>query len=153
MEPDPTGGFDPVEFKAAIRGAMTMGIPNLVDDRPTFRFTEVRVFANHDNEGSPFDWEVVPVEPLPGFEPKPAVQVLCAIESIGQGEASEGTNIGTFDMNRARLYLFAEEWALVEDFTTVLLSGTEYIRVKELPILALFEVDVHVVEIHARDES
>ncbi len=149
MEPDPNGAFDPTEFRANIRAAMRMGTANMVEDRPTFHFEDVRLFDDADSEGSPFDWETIAT----GDPPADPVQVLCAIESIGQGEASEGTNIGTFDMNRARLYLFEEEWAAVNGFTTVWLSRTEYIRVKELPILSLFEVDVHVVEIHARDES
>lgn len=148
-QPDPSGGFDPVEFKASIRAAMLMGTPNMVEDRVTFRFAEVRLYDDVDAEGSPFDWETVPTD----VEAPDPVQVLCAVETIGQGEASEGTNMGTFDMNRARLYLFAEEWELVRGFTTVDLSQSEYIRVKELPLLALFEVDIHVVEIHARDEN
>ena len=148
-QPDPTGGFDPVEFKANIRGAMLMGTPNVVEDRCTFKFEEVRLYDDVDAEGSPFDWETTPTD----VEAPDPIQVLCAVETIGQGEASEGTNIGTFDMNRARLYILSEEWELVRDFTTVNLANSEYIRVKELPILALFEVDIHVVEIHARDES
>jgi hypothetical protein len=149
MEPDPNLAFDPVEFRTNIRAAMVMGTPNMVADRPTFHFVDTRVYAGADLEGSPFDWEATAT----GEAPPEPVQVACAVESIGQGEASEGTNIGTFDMNRARLYILDEDWAAVQDFVTVWLSGSEYIRVKQLPILTLFEVDVHCVEIHARDES
>lgn len=150
---DPNGGFERDQFEFDIRSVMTMGMPNVVEDRPTFHFAETRVFASHDIEGSPFDWETQRVDALPGEEPREPTSVLCAVESIGQGEASEGTDIGEFDMNRARLYILDDEWALIDDFTSVWLSGSEYIRVKQLPILALFDVDVHVVEIRARDES
>ena len=92
-EPDPSGNFDSVSFKADIRAAMLMGLPNAVEMRPTFRFQDVRVFANVDEEGSPFDWE----DDLTGDPPPDPVQALCAVETIGQGEASEGTNIGTFE--------------------------------------------------------
>lgn len=147
---DPTGAFQADAFKADIRAVMLMGMPNTVEDRPTFLFTDTRAHVDADAEGSPFDWESTPTVGEPPPEP---VQVLCALEPIGQGEASEGTNIGTFDMNRARIYLFPEEWAQVAEFTSVLLSGSEYVRTKELPTLGLYDVDVHVVEVYARDES
>jgi hypothetical protein len=146
---DPTGAFNGDEFRASIRSAMLMGLPNSVEDQPTFRFEQPLVYDDVDAEGSPFDWETIPVVE----DAREPVRVLCAVETIGQGEASEGTNIGTFDMNRARLYIFDDEWALVDDFTSVVLSGSEYERIKELPILGLFDVDVHVVEIRARDEA
>jgi hypothetical protein len=148
--PDPTGAFQGDVFQADIRAVMLMGLPNTAEDRPTFLFSDTRQHAEADDEGSPFDWESTPTVGEPPADP---VQVLCAVEPIGQGEASEGTNIGTFDMNRARLYLFDEEWEQVANFTSVLLSGSEYMRTKELPTLGLFDVDVHVVEVYARDES
>jgi len=147
---DPTGAFNGDEFRTTIRGVMLMGLPNAVEDRPTFRFEPALVYEDVDYEGSPFEWETVPTG---GEESREPVQTLCAVETIGQGEASEGTNIGTFDMNRARLYILDEDWVEISDFTSVLLSGSEYLRIKELPILGLFDVDVHVVEIRARDEA
>lgn len=149
-QPDPSGAFNGADFEAEIRAVMLMGLPNTVTDWPTFRFSDTRTHVDADAEGSPFDWESTPTV---GEPPADEVRVLCAVETIGQGEASEGTNLGTFDLNRARLYLLRSEWGQVAEFTSVLLSGSEYIRVKELPILGLFDVDVHVVEIHARDES
>lgn len=147
---DPTRGFQLAEFERDIRAAMLMAMPQTVEMRPTFKYTDYRTFDLSDAEGSPLDWEA---QRTVGVPPEADIQVLCAVESIGQGEASEGTDLGTFDMNRARLYLLHEEWEQVKWFTNVWISGSEYVRVKELPEFGLYDAIVHVVEIRARDEA
>lgn len=150
-EPDPSGGFDPDQFHADIRAAMRMGQPNPVGERPTFHFADHRTFDNVDDGDQPFDWTV---DPTGGLDAKTPVQVLCAVEGVGTfGTQTIETAIGGFDQDRSRMYFFEDEWALVFDFTTVEIGGTTYRRVKRLPPLALFDVDIQVVEVKAFDES
>lgn len=142
-------GFD-AEFRASIRAAMLMGTPTLVVDRPTFVLFPVRRWDDADLAGAPWDWTQDPDAETPGGEK----QVLCAVEPVGQGgRVGDETVVGVFDTDRVRLYLFEDEWAQVSTFGVVKLGESSYRRVKRLPPLGLFGVQVEVIECEAIDEA
>lgn len=130
---------------------MLMGLPVVAEDRPMFHFADGRVFPVADAENKPFDWTTSPT----GAAPKADVAVLCAVETKGAvgARGQPRTPVGEFDEDLATLYLFEDEWGQVSDFTSVTLGGSEYVRVKRLPPLALFDVQVEVVQVRARDEA
>lgn len=139
-------GFD-AAFREKIRAAMLMGTPNVVSDRATFIIPGSVTFADVDSTGAPWDWSATPATEVAERE----VQVLCAVEPKGGGE--DATGMGTFDTDEVKVYLFEDEWAQVSGFTAVRLGGSLYERVKRLPPLGLYGVQIEVVECKAVDES
>lgn len=147
---DPTGGFVAAEVREQLRTAMTVGLPNVVAQRPTFRFTPTKTYASADTAGRPWDWTAAPTatDPDPVREP---VQVPCAFE-VG-GQAVEYRALGALNPSEVTLTLLDEDWAQVEGFTEVDLGGNAYIFDHVDPPLALFDMDVMQVVVRARDES
>lgn len=140
------------EFRADIREAMLMGTAVIPEDRPTFHFADGRTFMPADSSGEPFDWTL---SPSGGKPAKPDVQVLCAISTkagVGARDAPR-TPVGEFNNDTATLYLFEDEWAKVFDFTSVTIGRVIYDRVKRLVPLALYDVQVELVEVRARDRA
>ena len=149
---DPKGSFSGAKFRESIRAAMKMGSPTVVEEQATFHFADGRVFASADDAGDPYDWNVAPIGGQAAMAP---VQVLCAIDtkSAVGARGQPRTALGEFDEDTATLYMFEDEWALVSDFTSVWLGGSEYMRVKRLIPLGLFDVQIEQISVRARDES
>lgn len=144
--------FDPVAFRADIRGAMIMGLPEDPAKRPTFHFDPNVVHEVADAGGDPFDWTAplpAPADGDPG--PRVPVQVPCAWETFSGTE--EYTDMGSFNLDEALLTILDVDYALVVGFDHVLLDGNTYHYTKELPARGLFEVTVHQILVTARDES
>ena len=150
-DPDfwPEGSGD--EFKADIRAVQLMAMPNTQSKRPTFYFDQHLSFASPDSAGQPFDLHTVaPV----GSAPRPPVQVLCTVEpmvGLGAGSSTDETATGSFAGHRAKLYFFTEEWAQIDGFATVKIDDIEYTPVRRHPTNALFDVDIHCMEVKAPD--
>lgn len=149
---DPRGSFSGDVFRTAIRAAMSMGSPTVVEDRATFHFADGRTFTVADDTGNPYDWTLAPDG---GLAARASVQVLCAIDtkSAVGARGQPRTPVGEFDEDTATLFLFEDEWALVSDFTSVDLGGSTYVRIKRLIPLGLFDVQVEQVHVRAVDES
>lgn len=143
--------FDANAFRTNIRFAMTMGLPNTVAERATFRWTVVRTFAKDDASGAPLDWGTTATTTVTN----PDVQVECAVE-FGVA-AAENTNVGTFDTSRAVITVLDEEFALLTVNNVladrVLLGGNTYEVDYVGPPLGLFDVTVYQIYCKAPDES
>lgn len=139
------------DFRARIRNAMNMGLPQDVDDQPIFHFADERTFEPADVTNHPYDWTTTPT----GAAPKADVTVTCAIELKGAvgARGQPRTQMGEFDADEATLYFFEDEWGVVNDFTSVSLGQSVYDRVKRLPPLTIYDVQIEQVVVRARDEA
>lgn len=147
---DPTGAFDPDEFREGIRAAMLMGLPEPEDLRPTFLFPASPVHDAADPGNRPWDFN----QPkAPESEPAPdPVQVICGIE-VDPGQRAY-TSVGKFEARRATLTFFEDEWEAVNTpapFQKVLLGLKPYKRGAELEPGGLFDVTIRRVEVIAED--
>lgn len=143
--------FDADAFRTNIRFAMTMGLPNTVAERATFRWTVVRTFAKDDAAGNPYNWESTATTTVAN----PDVQVECAVE-FGNG-GTDNTNVGTFDAGLVTITVLDEEFALLTVGNVmadkVLLGGNTYDIDFVGPPLGLFDVTVYQIYCKAPDES
>lgn len=140
------------EFRRDILAAMQMGFPVVVEDQPIFHIPAVvQETGGTDMGGAPWDWGDEPTV----LEPARDVTVLCAIEDIkGLGSREgEATPVGYFDTDKVTIYMFREEWLQVKDFTAVSLGQSRYRRMKRLPPIGLYGVQLEAIECEAVDES
>lgn len=131
-------GFDPAGFRAGIRFAMNLGAPPDVNLRATFFFPKV-VTAD-----VPLDSSGVPYAPAPvdAAQVKPPVRRPCGIEDASGGTTS--TRLGEYG-DAIIVTLLDEDFAAVEGFEFVVISGLRYNYDKELLPSALGTVVVHRV--------
>lgn len=131
-------GFDPDEFRDAIRFAMTMGAPEVVDQRATFYFPKPRTATG------PTDASGVPYSPTDTVTEQPAAQdpitATCSVEDAA-GNPTE-TGIGTFG-DAIVVTLLDEEYELVLGFEFVAYQGVRWDYEKELLAGGLGSVGVH----------
>lgn len=147
---DPEGAFDPDEYRAGIRQARLMGLPEDVALQPTFLYPSATVHTRADPGNRPWNLNA-PAEP-PAEEPPPPKRVLCGIITDDLQRAY--TSVGKFEADRAILSFFETEWADVNSpvpFVKVLIGGKPYKRAAELKPSALFTVTNHRVEVVADD--
>ncbi len=149
--PDPTGAFNPDEFRANIRMVMLMGFPEDEALRPTFHFASTVENPSSDPGNRPWDLQS-PVEASNAPDP---ILVLCGID-VDPGQRGY-TAVGKFEASTCTLSFFEDEWALVgasvEDggFTHVMIGGKKYQRGATLEPAGLFEVTTQYVEVIAED--
>ena len=144
--PDPDAVFDADSFRESLRFAMTMGLPEPVDLRPTFHFPKVTTsVAPADPGGLPWDHAAPVVEP----SPVASKQVVCLVEPEGGGTGY--TNVGKFTARRATLSFFEDEWADIDGWEWVSIGGNRYDRGPTLEPLGLFEVTLYRVDVVAAD--
>lgn len=130
-------GFDPDEFRNALRFAMDMGAPNDAAQRATFYFPKtVTATGPTDASGAPYS----PDAAVTRAQSKPPVTVSCAIEDAA-GSADE-TRIGRFG-DGIIITLFDEEFAQVTGFEFVGYRGLRYDYDRELLGSSLGSVDIH----------
>jgi len=146
---DPTfgAGFNAAEFRAAITSTMEMGLPNAVEERPTFRWKTRKTFEIADPEGRPYDFGAAPTKQQSHED----VQVPCSVQFINM--KGDGNAVGQFDQPRAVLTLLDEHYTLVEGADEVLLGGNTYKVDYVAPPTGLFSVDVYKIYVLAVDES
>jgi len=143
--PDPTGAFDPDEFRVNIRAVMLMGLPEDTALRPTFHFPKVVDNANPDPANRPWDFN----QPKVTDTTPAAVQVICGVK-VKDGTAGYNS-AGKFDAREATLTFFEDEWAAVDGFSHVMIGLKKFRRAATLEPQGLFEVTVHKVEVIAED--
>lgn len=143
--PDPTGAFDPDDYREQIRAVMLMGLPEDVTLRPTFYFADTVVNEAADPGNRPWDF----TQPKTSTVTVTPVRVVCGIE-VDPG--SKGyTAVGKFEARTATLSFFEDEWDDVDGFIRVLIGGKPYKRGATLEPAGLFEVTTQYVEVIAED--
>lgn len=119
---DPTGAFNAADFRTAIRGVMTMGAPNAVNEQVTFLFAEKATYAAEGPGPAqdPYDWSATPTTDIAAR----TVMVPVAVEYAVGAVTAEG--MGEFDFTRATLTLLDEDYAQVEGASQVLIGGNTF---------------------------
>ncbi len=145
--------FDASAFRDAIHFAMTMGLPNTVNERATFKWKVEREFSKHDAKGSPWDWGDTPSTE----ETLPDVQIPVAVELLSKGGDTLDTHFGEFDVARAIISV------LDEDFVELTQNGrfADQVEMADAlydiqfvaPPVGLFEVTVYSIHAQAVDEK
>lgn len=142
-------GFNASAFKAGIRQAMTMGLPNAESERITFRWNPDRTYQRHDAEGNPWEWDDVPLTD----STQPDVLVTAAVEFAARPAGSLDTSMGQFDASRVIVTILDEDYETIRGADLMLFDGNEYDIQFVAPPLGLFEVTIYSVYGEARDES
>lgn len=102
---------------------MQLGLPQNVEDRPTFYFREVHTFPLGtllDSEGTPLDPRIAAVVTSPD-----PVQVPCAVEFAPDRTDNE-TIVGTFRDTKVTLTILDVDFALVQDAIEVAIGKKRY---------------------------
>lgn len=142
-------GFDAAVFREAIKNTMQMGTTTDTLDRVTFQWNPDVDYEIEDPAGNTYDFSATPIT----YDVQTEIQVDVAMEFIPRSTLSAGNAVAGFDTPRLRLTLLDVDWDLVIGADTVIAGGNTY-RVKYVqPPIALFSVDVWVVECIAFDES
>lgn len=142
-------GFDADLFRESIRAAMTMGLPNTVSERATFRWHPQRTFAKSDPTGKPYDLSAAPVSDTTPED----VQIPCAVEFSARPAGSMETALGEFDTSRVIITLLDVDMPLISGADEVILGGNTYDIQFLGPPIGLFDVTVYQLFAIARDES
>lgn len=133
-------------LRESLRQTMVMGLPDTVGERPTFYFEGEKTFEDHDLEGSPWDWNDVPVTDTS----KGPVQVLCAYEffsPLGR-QGAFLTEVGEFNPTTVKLTMFESEFQSVYGFTYVTIGPSQqrwWFRFFE-PAVSLNDLTVYTVQ-------
>lgn len=142
-------GFNPAEFRDAIKFAMHMGLPEDTQERATFIWTPQKTYSRTDAAGRPLRWTDTPVTNVTHED----VQVDVAVEfqrySSGEGQ----TSLGDFHTTSVTLTVLDEDFALIEGADKVLLGGNTYTIEYVAPPVGLFDVTVYQIYLRAEDES
>lgn len=141
--------FDAAAFRAAIRSAMDMGLPNATNERATFRWAVEKTFATADPAGQPYTFNTAPASTVV----RPDVRIPVAVEFSARPAGSTDTSLGEFDTSRVIITILDEDYEQVEGANEVLLGGNAYDVQFVGPPLGLFSVTVYQVYAEARDES
>lgn len=142
-------GFDAARFREAILATMTMGLPDSVDERATFRWPQVRTFERQDPARNPYSWDDVPEQELV----RPDVRIPVAVEFASSYGVVGETTIGSFDATRAIVTVLDSEFPKIEGASEVLLGGNTYVIDYWAPPQGLFDVTIYRAYCTARDES
>lgn len=145
-----TPSFSATNFRRNIHFAMNMGLPNVVEERATFRWAPVRSWDKQDPQIQPYSWDAQPTTEVTHDD----VQIHVAVDyqrSSGTGGAT-GTALGEFDTTRAIVTVLDEDYAEIIGATEVLLGGNIYV-ISFVQVVGLFDVSVYQLHCKARDES
>lgn len=148
MADDPAlAGFDVDAVRAGLRLAMTVGLPPVSSDQPTFFMPAV------ETPGGPADQEGVPFSPAAGrtFAPRTQVKVPCAVEyRDGSGKLE---SFGVIAASKVVLVLLDEDYESIKGFEFVVIAGTRYFYRRTEPPLGLITLGVWTVHCEAEDQG
>lgn len=146
------GGFESIAaidtdmVREALRRTMVMALPNEQDDQPTFYFEREVDWAQHDREGSPWDWSTAPVSETQS----PPSQVLCAYEffsPLGR-QGAFYTEVGEFNPTTLVLTMFEDEFDEIFGFSYATIGPSDqrwYFRFWK-PAIGLNDMTVYQVQ-------
>lgn len=140
-------GFNADVVRAGLRLAMTVGLPPVLEDQPTFFMPRVITnTARADEHRVPFDVNAKRVTALPL-----TVRVPCAIEYFDNAGKIE--NFGVLVPTKVELTLLDQEYVQVKGFEFVVIGGNRfYYQRTETPI-GLVSIGVYVVHCTAEDQT
>lgn len=140
-------GFNPHEFRNAIRFVYDMAAPPVEDDQVTFYGESTLVYTGSvDDDSIPFDPASTVVR-----QPAPGIRVPCAVEYFdSQGEP---VVFGMVTPSRVAITLLDEDYAAVKGATYVVIAGDRYLYRRTEPPTGLFDVGLHVMHFVAENET
>lgn len=142
--------FKAASFRDAIRFAMTMGLPDAVDQRVTFQWSTKKTFSVPDPAGNPYSWSDTPTKVVTHDD----VQVPVAVQFKARATGSaDGTPFGAVENPQLILTLLDEDYAQVEGADLVVADGSTYIVDFIKPPDGLFDVTIYTIYCKAQDES
>lgn len=149
------GGFESIavidtdNIREILRRTMVMALPTESDDQPTFHFDRVVDWAEHDREGSPWDWSSAPESETIVA----SVQALCAFEffsPLGR-QGAFYTEVGEFNPTTVVLTMFEDEFDEVYGFSYMTIGPSDqkwYFRYWR-PAVGLNDLTVYQVQCSA----
>ncbi|HVH54530.1 MAG TPA: hypothetical protein VNA32_10430 [Actinomycetota bacterium] len=141
-------GFDADAVRAGLRLAMTVGLPPVEADKPTFYMprTQPTFTENVDSEGVPFDPDY-----RPPWSPPVTKKVSCAIEYVdGEGKM---TGFGITAPTKVILTLLDVDYAQVKGFEYVVIGPTRYFYRRTETPKGLVSVGLFKVHCQSEDEG
>ena len=149
--------FNAAEVRDALHFAMEMGSPNRQVDKATFYFKQAAVWKDSagnvienprlDQDGNPF-WSDLTLT-YEGRDPE-VVDRVAVDFSIARPEELE---VGTFRPTRIEVTILDLEWDKVREAIEIsVVGGDRYYISYEKPVVALFDMDVHVLVCYALDK-
>jgi hypothetical protein len=140
-------GFNPDEVRAGLRLAMTVGLPPVEADQPTFYFPrEASTTGSADEDEMPFDITKKRV-----LEPPRFVRVPCAIEYFdNQGKIE---NFGLIVPSKVELTLLDQEYAKVKGFEYVVIGGSRFWYSRTATPAGLVSIGVFTIYCTAEDQA
>lgn len=140
-------GFDADAVRAGLRLAMTVGLPPLREDQPTFYFpAAVTNDSPADETGVPFG-----ANARRRVAPPRSVKVPCGIEYFDNAGKIE--NFGVIVPTKVVLTLLDQDHAKVRGFHFVVIGGQRYFYDRTETPLGLVSVGVFTVHCTAEDQA
>jgi hypothetical protein len=139
-------GFNPGEFRSAIRFVYDMAAPVIVEEQATFYGPSTLVYTGSvDDDEVPFDPSTTVVRMS-----ATGIKVPCGVEY----QDSEGQPVvfGTVTPSKLALTLLDEDYQLVRDATYVVIGGERYLYARTQPPSGLFDVGLYVMRFRAENE-
>ena len=145
--------FDTNAFRLAIHSVMEMGMPAPDSERLTWHFKPVDTWAPQDPERKPYDWTTPPETETLGNPSQPTGQVTVdyALE-FSPGSSTE-TDVGQFTTSSLKVTLLDTEFVKVKDADYATIGAVYYKILFVAPPEALFDAQVYVVYLQARDQA
>lgn len=140
-------GFNADEVRAGLRLAMSVGLPPVEVEQPTFFFARVAsTNANADEDEVPFD-----VTKRRTLAPPVSVRVPCAVEYFdNQGKIE---NFGIIVPSKIEITLLDQDYARVKGFEYVVVGGNKYWYTRTAPPMGLVSVGVYTIYCNAEDQT
>lgn len=141
--------FNRDKFREAIRATMTMGLPDNLSERVTFRWNVDRTYEIEDPEGNPYSWTEEPEDETVTED----VQIPAAVEFAARPAMSLDTTVGQFDTARATITVLDVDYPEVATADLVILGDNTYVIDFWGPPVGLFDVTVYTCYATAMDEA
>ncbi len=140
-------GFNADKVRRGLHLAMQVGLPPVVEDRPTFFMPRIETATEDvDSEGVPYDPSYRPT-----FTPRITKQVPCAIEYVdGEGKL---TGFGITMPTKVILTLLDVDHAKVKGFEFVVIGGNRYFYRRTETPKGLVSIGLFKVHCGAEDEG
>ena len=138
-------GFNADEVRRGLRFAMTVGLPPLEAEQPTFFFPqEASTTGPADEDAMPFD-----LTQKRTLGPPRSVRVPCAIEyHDNQGKIE---NFGVLVPSKVEITVLDEEYAKIKGFSYVVIGGNRFWYSRTAPPVGLVSVGVYTIYCTAED--
>lgn len=140
-------GFNAGDVRAGLRLAMTVGLPPIEADQPTFFFPRTAsTTGTADEDEVPFD-----ITQKRTLAPPVSVKVACAVEYFdNQGKIE---NFGLIVPSKVEITVLDEEYQKIKGFEYVVIGGNRYWYSRTAPPMGLVSVGVFTIYCTAEDQA